>query len=96
MAMDFYLFCFHLVLSLLQVPAFHWIFTFCTPIVQLGTTALCSLQVSDYESFLLDTRTNFFAERVAKHWNRLLREVVESSSLEVFKRRVDMALGDTV
>jgi len=44
----------------------------------------------------LAIRKNYFTKRVVKHWNRLLREAVESPSLEVLKRRVDVALRDVV
>ena len=37
-----------------------------------------------------------FSHRVVMHWNRLPKEVVDAPSLEAFKKRVDVALRDTV
>ncbi|GAB0176988.1 hypothetical protein GRJ2_000164000 [Grus japonensis] len=46
--------------------------------------------------FTLDIRKKFFTVRVVSHWNRLPREVVDAPSLEVFKARLDGALGNLV
>lgn len=42
----------------------------------------CNLE---QRKFCTNVHKNFFTVRVMEHWNRLLREVVESPSLETFK-----------
>ncbi|KFO75335.1 hypothetical protein N303_08495, partial [Cuculus canorus] len=46
--------------------------------------------------FRLDIRIIFFTMRVVRHWPRLPREAVAAPSLEVFKARLDGALGSLV
>ena len=36
----------------------------------------------------------FFTVRVAKHWNRLFREVVEYQSVEILRTRLDTVLAN--
>ncbi|KFV78680.1 hypothetical protein N308_05749, partial [Struthio camelus australis] len=44
--------------------------------------------------FHLNMRKNFLTVRVTEHWNKLPREAVESPSLETFKTRLDVILGN--
>jgi len=44
------------------------------------------------KKFHLTMRKNFFTLKMAEHWNRLPREVVESPSLEILKTCLDMVL----
>ncbi|KFQ14049.1 hypothetical protein N330_07859, partial [Leptosomus discolor] len=46
----------------------------------------------ELRKFHLNMRKTFFTLRVADHWNRLARGVVESPSLETFKTRLDLIL----
>ncbi|GAB0188906.1 hypothetical protein GRJ2_001355900 [Grus japonensis] len=46
--------------------------------------------------FRLDIRKKFFTVRVVRHCDRLPREFVDAASLEVFKARLDGALGNLV
>lgn len=45
---------------------------------------------------LFSKEENLFTENVAKHLNRLPREMVQSPFLEMLKKHINVALGDVV
>lgn len=46
--------------------------------------------------FRLDTRKKFFTMRVERLWNRLPEEVVDATSLELFKVKLNRALSNLI
>ncbi|KFV85187.1 hypothetical protein N308_06089, partial [Struthio camelus australis] len=51
-------------------------------------------QKLNHRKFHLNKRKNFFTVRVTERWKRLPSKVVESPSLEIFKTRLDVILGN--
>jgi len=49
-----------------------------------------------HRRFRLHIKRSFSSERVARHWHRLPRDVVEALSLEVLKERAAVVLQDRV
>jgi len=48
------------------------------------------------ERFRFDFSKNFFLKSVMRYWNRLPREMVKSSSLEVLRKCLDVGLRAVV
>ena len=44
----------------------------------------------------LDVRGKIFTQRVVRFWNRLPRGAVDAPSLQVFRARLDVALGNQI
>lgn len=47
-----------------------------------------------HRRFCLKVRKHFFTVRWTEHWHRLLKEVVEALSLEIFKSQLDVVLSN--
>ena len=59
-------------------------------------TALWAAVPGHHHTLSKELPPNFFSERVVRHWHRLPREVLHSPSLVAPKKKVEMALRDTV
>lgn len=46
----------------------------------------------EQRNFHLNTGKNFFTWRITEHWNRLHKEVVDSSTLEILKAHLNAFL----
>ncbi|KFV81358.1 hypothetical protein N308_02272, partial [Struthio camelus australis] len=53
-------------------------------------------QKLNHRQLHLNLSKNFFTVRVTEHWHRLPKEAVESPSLEIFKTRLDVTLGNVL
>ena len=54
---------------------------------QEGMASGCASGGSGYQERVQDIKKDFFSERVVRYWNRLPKKLMESPSLEVFKKR---------
>ena len=66
---------------------------------QRNMTAMCSLFsfiCSNVGGNEFPFKDGNFTMRVVKHWNRFSRELVDASSLETFKVRLDGALSNLI
>lgn len=76
----------YLSLGLHKVPVTIFSFIF--------VTETCNGQKLKHRKLPLNMRKHFFTLRVTKHWHRLPGEVMETSSLKIFKSCQDMVLGN--
>ena len=67
---------------------------YCIFLLLVGQKVMMALGCT--EDVQVGYKGNFFTRRVVMHWHRLTRKVVESLSLEVFKKRINVTLSDTV